>query len=56
MGGGTAESHYNNAIKASIEDWFGVLSKVQADNPVANYLANPKVAYTTASGNYKQKI
>ena len=48
--GGTAESHYNNAISASLEYW-GV-------NPVdaASYLSSPEVAYSTASGDWKQKI
>lgn len=51
LGGVTgAETHYNNAILASMEYW-GVLE------PAAlAYLANPAVAYTTASGTYKEKI
>jgi hypothetical protein len=48
--GGTAESHYNNAIRASIIYWGG--TNAQADA----YLAQPGVAYSTAPGNYKQKI
>jgi hypothetical protein len=48
--GGTPESHYNNAITASITYWGG--SAVDA----AAYLAQPSVAYTTAAGTYKQKI
>jgi|WetSurMetagenome_2_1015567.scaffolds.fasta_scaffold22465_3 hypothetical protein len=48
--GGTAESHYNAAIRASIEYWEGT------NLEVTNYLANPKVAYTTAEGTWKQKI
>ena len=48
--GGTADTHYNNAITASILWWGG--SAVQA----AAYLAQPSVAYATAAGNYKQKI
>ena len=47
---GTAEDHYNKAIEASILDWNGK----NAD--VVSYLANPKVAYSTATGDYKQKI
>ncbi|HTM91384.1 MAG TPA: SusD/RagB family nutrient-binding outer membrane lipoprotein, partial [Flavisolibacter sp.] len=47
---GTAEQHYNNAIKASILYWGG--TSAQADT----YLAQPSVAYTTATGNYKEKI
>lgn len=47
---GTAEGHYNNAIRASIVYWGGTL--LQSDT----YLAKPEVAYTTAAGSYKQKI
>lgn len=47
---GTAEQHYNNAITASILYWGG------STTDVATYLANPKVAYSTAEGNYKHKI
>jgi hypothetical protein len=50
MVGGTAAGHYNNAITASIEDWGG--TAVMA----TSYLANPKVAYATATGTWKQKI
>ena len=46
---GTAEEHYNKAITASLTYW-GVGSEAAA------YLAQPKVAYTTAEGDYKQKI
>lgn len=48
--GGTAQEHYNNAIKASILDWGGT------EPEVAAYLANPKVAYATATGDWKEKI
>ncbi|WP_042481521.1 SusD/RagB family nutrient-binding outer membrane lipoprotein [Solitalea canadensis] len=47
---GTAEEHYNNAIRASIIYWGGSTDDVSA------YLSNPDVAYSTAAGNYKQKI
>jgi hypothetical protein len=47
---GTAEQHYNNAITASIVYWGG------SATDAATYLARPDVAYTTATGNYKQKI
>lgn len=46
--GGSAESHYNAGIKASFEEWGASGSDA--------YLANPKVAYATADGNWKQKI
>jgi hypothetical protein len=47
---GTAESHYNNAIKASIIYWGG--TSAEADS----YLLRPNVAYTLATGDWKQKI
>lgn len=47
---GTAEEHYNNAITASILDWGGTEEDAQL------YLANPKVAYGTAAGDFRQKI
>ena len=48
--GGTAEEHYNKAITNSILSWGG--SAVDA----ATYLANPQVAYATATGTWQQKI
>ncbi len=47
---GTAEDHYNNAIRASISYWGG--SEAEADA----YLSRPEVAYTTAEGDWRQKI
>jgi len=47
---GTAQSHYNNAITASIEFWGGS----HAD--ALTYLTLPAVNYATASGDWKQKI
>lgn len=47
---GTAEQHYNAAVQASIVYWGGTPAQAAA------YLMQPAVAYTTASGNYKQKI
>jgi hypothetical protein len=47
---GTAEEHYNNAITASILDWGGTAGQATA------YLATPAVKYTTAAGDWKQKI
>jgi hypothetical protein len=48
--GGTAETHYNNAVKASINFWGGT------DAAAATYLAQPAVAYATATGSWQQKI
>ncbi|MEI7594542.1 MAG: SusD/RagB family nutrient-binding outer membrane lipoprotein [Bacteroidota bacterium] len=48
--GGTAESHYNNAITASIEYWGGTSADATA------YLATTAVNYSTATGDYKEKI
>lgn len=48
--GGTAATHYNNAITASIEFWGG------SSTDATTYLAQPAVNYATATGTYKQKI
>jgi hypothetical protein len=48
--GGTAELHYDSAIAMSIRYWGG--TQAQA----LTYLARPDVAYTTASGTWRQKI
>ncbi|MFZ4521164.1 MAG: SusD/RagB family nutrient-binding outer membrane lipoprotein [Bacteroidales bacterium] len=48
--GGTAEEHYNKAITASIIDWGGTAEDASA------YLATAKVAYSTATGTWQQKI
>ncbi|MEI7501405.1 MAG: SusD/RagB family nutrient-binding outer membrane lipoprotein [Bacteroidota bacterium] len=48
--GGTAAEHYGHGIKASIDAWGGTPEEATA------YLANPKVAYATATGTWKQKI
>lgn len=45
-----AATHYNAAITASILDWGGTIAEATA------YLANPAVAYATATGTWKQKI
>jgi len=47
---GTAAEHYNAAITASMEYW-GV-----EDADITAYLAQPAVAYATATGDWKQKI
>ncbi len=47
---GTAEEHYNKAIRASILDWGGTDAEATA------YLAKPAVKYATAAGAWKQKI
>jgi hypothetical protein len=56
--GGTAASHYNNAITASIEFWYAAsgLTQAAADAAAAIYLAQPSVAYATATGTWQQKI
>ncbi|CAI2765477.1 SusD/RagB family nutrient-binding outer membrane lipoprotein [Flavobacterium collinsii] len=48
--GGTITSHYNAAILASMEDW-GVSS-----TDANAYLAQPAVAYATATGTWQQKV
>lgn len=44
------ETHYNNAITASITYWGGT------SGDVSSYLANPAVAYATAGTTWKEKI
>ena len=48
--GGTATSHYEAAVTASILESGGTAEEA------ATYLAQPSVAYSTAAGTYKQKI
>ncbi|NTW32298.1 MAG: SusD/RagB family nutrient-binding outer membrane lipoprotein [Bacteroidetes bacterium] len=48
--GGTPESHYNAAINASMDYWGVATADADA------YLADPRIAYSTAFGTYKQKI
>jgi hypothetical protein len=48
--GGTAASHYNAGVTASILEWGGTTADA------TTYLATPNVAYDTAPGTYKQKI
>lgn len=48
--GGTAESHYNAAIRADMEYW-GV-----SDPDINNYLAQADVDYNTAPGTWREKI
>lgn len=48
--GGTAASHYDKGIEASILYWGGTSTEV------TTYLAQVDVAYATATGTYKQKI
>ncbi|HVS95153.1 MAG TPA: SusD/RagB family nutrient-binding outer membrane lipoprotein [Puia sp.] len=49
-GGNTAEQYYDAGVTASITFWGG------SAGDAAAYLAQPAVAYTTAAGDYKQKI
>jgi hypothetical protein len=48
--GGTAASHYNAGVIASIAEWGGTATEANT------YLAQPQIAYATAPGGYKQKI
>ena len=47
---GSAEEHYNNGITASIAYWGGIADETTA------YLAQPEVNYSSASGDWRQKI
>jgi hypothetical protein len=48
--GGSAESYYNSGITSSILHWGGTATDV------SDYLAQTSVAYSTATGTWKQKI
>lgn len=48
--GATAEEYYNQAVTASIIFWGGT------EQEAAAYLAQPSVAYSTAEGDWRQKI
>ncbi|TDH27075.1 SusD/RagB family nutrient-binding outer membrane lipoprotein [Segetibacter sp. 3557_3] len=48
--GGSAKEHYDNAVRASIVFWGGT------EAAAGTYLSQPGLSYTTAPGNYKQKI
>lgn len=47
---GTPADHYSKAVTASVEYWGGTTAEA------VTYLAQPGVAYATATGDYKQKI
>lgn len=47
---GTASTHYENAIRASMEDW-GV-----SETDIIAYLTQSSVNYATATGSWQQKI
>lgn len=48
--GATAETHYNNAIRASMEFWGVETADIDA------YLLQPEVSYSSAAGTFKEKI
>lgn len=48
--GGTAEEYYNKGITANFQDWGLTVADATA------YLAKTDVAYTTATGTWKEKI
>lgn len=48
--GGTAATHYNNGITASVLQWKGT------QNSAELYIAQPAINYLTAPGTFKQKI
>lgn len=47
---GSIETHYNNAIRSSILYWGGT------ESDVITYLSRPDVAYSSATGTWRQKI
>lgn len=48
--GGSIASHYEAAVRASMQDWG--ISSADADT----YLSQPAVAYATATGTWQQKV
>ena len=55
--GNTAEEWYNKGITSSMSFWLEKhYESVAVDSMTAAYLANPDVAYTTAAGDWQQKI
>ncbi|MCF2500742.1 SusD/RagB family nutrient-binding outer membrane lipoprotein [Dyadobacter chenhuakuii] len=55
---GSAATHYNKGVGASIEYWLDNIGTPAAEITAATtaYLAQPKVAYATAATNWKEKI
>jgi hypothetical protein len=54
--GSSAATLYNNAVTASITYWENAAGVGNSTVDAATYLAQPSVAYTTAAGDFKQKI
>lgn len=54
--GSSASTLYNNAVTASITYWENVAGVGNPSTDAAAYLAQPSVAYATATGDFKQKI
>lgn len=53
---GDAADHYNKGVTASITYWAGQTASLTGADDAAKYLAQPKVAYATATGDFKEKI
>ncbi len=55
--GNSSEDWYNEGITSSMNFWLGKhYSATDVAQMTADYLANPDVAYSTAPGDWKQKI
>ena len=54
--GSSAATLYDNAVTASITYWENAAGVGNSTVDAAAYLAQPSVAYTTAAGDFKQKI
>jgi len=55
--GSTAEEWYNKGITSSMDFWLGKhYNAADVASMTADYLANPDVAYSTAAGDWQQKI
>ncbi len=64
LGGASgAEAYYNAGVQASIQYWYDIVNASGTINTGTNsataysaYITQPSVAYSTATGTYKQKI
>ena len=55
--GGSGEDWYNKGVTASMDWWLSKhYSAADVESMTSDYLANPDVAYSTAPGDWKEKI
>ena len=53
---GSAESHYDAGITASISFWTGLNGAPASAGDIAAYIAQPTVNYQTAGGSWQQRV